>query len=120
MMVLMPAFSFAQNTPSNLIPCGTYGTDNTITKPCDWGDLLKLVNNVVKFVLFYLAVPIAAIMFIYAGFLMVTGGGSTERASKAKKIFTNVALGLAFAAASWLIVEVILTTLGYKGSWIGF
>ncbi len=108
-------------TPSNLVPCGTLkDATGKITNMCKFNDFIKLVNNVVNFVLFYLALPLAAIMFCYAGFLMVTSGGSTERVSKARKIFTNVALGLALAAASWLIIKVILTTLGYDGSWIGF
>ena len=59
-------------------------------------------------------------MFAYAGFVLLTAGGDTSKLKKAKDVFTNVALGLVFAAAAWLIVHTILTTLGYAGSWIGF
>ena len=68
-----------------------------------------------------MAVPIAALMFAYAGFLMVTAGEEAASArTKAKGIFTNALFGLVLAAACWLIVKAILDILGYKGNWIGF
>lgn len=87
---------------------------------CGFNELIALVNKVLNFILFYLVIPIAAIMFCYAGFLMVTSGGSDEARRKAKSIFFGVVIGLVFAAASWLIVHLVLDTLGYDGSWIGF
>ncbi len=98
----------------------TYAYLGQVKNPCDFNYALTLINNVVKFILFGLAIPLAAIMFMYAGFEMVTAGGSEEKAGKARRIFTNAVIGLALAAAAWLIVELILTTLGYDGSWIGF
>lgn len=104
------------NTPpvdekGGLVPC----QDN-----CDWNNLLLLVNNVVHFILFAMLVPIAAIMFCYCGFLMLTSGGESAKKTQAKKIFSNVVWGLVIAVAAWLIVETLLTVLGYDGSWIGF
>src|SRR3990167_8855040 len=82
--------------------------------------LLSLVKRVITFVLFELALPIAAIMFAWAGFLMGTAGGSTERVGKAKRIFTNVAIGFIIAVIAFLVVRTILAILGFKGDWIGF
>src|SRR5258708_27303423 len=56
---------------------------------CNFNALIALINRVIHFVLFAMAVPIAAIMFAYAGVLSVTSGGSTESRGKAKNIFTN-------------------------------
>lgn len=118
----MPLVSFAKGS---LVPCGV--TDEEVlaenpeyAKPCDFNKFMTLVNNVLKFVLFKLAMPIAAIMFAWAGFLMVTAGGSTERVGKAKRIFTNVAIGFIIAVIAWLIVRTILAILGFDGDWIGF
>lgn len=120
-ILTIPALSFAQKT---LVPCGI--TDAEILKvypsyahACGFNDLLTLVNIVMSYILTF-SISIAAIMFAYAGFTMVTSGGSAEKATKAKKIFTNVALGLIFVAAAWLIVKLVLSVLGYQGSWIGF
>ena len=108
----MPAFSFAEA----LVQC-----DNSKGKPCDFYALMSLVNRVIHFVLFDMVVPIAAIMFIYAGFLMVTAGGEAAGArTKAKSIFTNAVLGLIIAVAAFLIIRTVLSILGYEASWIGF
>lgn len=94
--------------PSGLVPC----TDN-----CAFKDLFTLVNTVINFILVYLAVPIAAIMFAYAGFLLVFSGGESSKRTKAKDIFINVALGLVFVAAAWLIVHTVLSIVGYDQTW---
>ncbi len=104
-----------------LIPCGTVA-NNT---PCDgangWGFLMTLINNVVNFILFRLLVPIAAIMFVYAGFELLTAGGETSKLTKAKKIFTNVVIGLIIAVAAWLIVHAVLAIVGYTdATYFGF
>ncbi|MFZ2072162.1 MAG: hypothetical protein WAV10_00550 [Minisyncoccia bacterium] len=84
---------------------------------CGFAELICLVNNFIQFILFRMAVPIAAIMFAYAGILLIFSGGDTSKRSKAKSIFANVAIGLIIAIAAWLIVETILTLLGYDQSW---
>lgn len=111
-MLVMPAVSLAVNTP--LVTC----TDG---KSCGFNELMALVNRVIQFILFDMALPIASIMFVYAGFLMITAGGEAAGArTKAKSIFTNAVLGLVFAAAAWIIIRTILSILGYDGTWIGF
>jgi hypothetical protein len=138
-ILLFPAFSFAVDPldDGGLVPCGTkYDTvkktdpvtqketeEKVISNPCEadgFGNLMKMINKVVNFILFTMAVPIAAVMFAYAGFLLVTSGGETSQRSKAKSIFTNVAIGLVLAVAAWLIINTILSILGFQGGWIGF
>ena len=115
LLLMLPAFSFAQE--NNLIPCWTEASPH----PCEFKDVLTLINNLVRFALFDLVVPIAAIMFFYAGFLMIVPGGeSASKRTKAKGIFTNAVIGLAVAVAAWLIVHAVLGILGYSGEWIGF
>jgi hypothetical protein len=106
----MPALSLA----AGLVSCG--GANEPA---CDWNGLMTLVNTVINFLLFYMAIPIAAIMFAYAGFELVSSGGSTEKRGIAKKVFTSAVIGLILAVAAWLIVSTVLSILGYDGSWIG-
>jgi len=111
-ILLLPALSLA----AGLVPC-----DNSSGNLCDFKAFMNLVNIIIKFILFDMVVPIAAIMFAYAGFLLVTAGGEAAGArTKAKSIFTNAVFGLIIAVAAWLIVRIILSILGYNGSWIGF
>jgi amino acid transporter len=111
-LFVFPAVAFAQgNGLWGLVPC-----DN-VTKPCDFNAFMGLINTVIGFLLFKLAVPIAAIMFAYAGFSLVTAQGG-EAKTTAKNVFTSTVLGLAFAAGGWLIIRTLLAILGYQGDWI--
>ncbi len=83
-----------------------------IKNPCDFNHLMQLVNNVIDFLLFWLATPLIALILVYAGILMLTSGGSTESVTKVKKIIKNVVFGYIIALAAWLIIHTILTTLG--------
>ena len=103
------------DTNSNLVPCG-----DSADKPCGFYDILKLINNVINYLIKYLAVPIAAIMFAYAGFELVTSGGETSKREKAKKIFINVAIGLIFVAGAFVIIKTILLIAGADTSWDWF
>lgn len=115
MLLVMPTVSLAQGW-AGLVPCGKGDS------ACTFGDFLKLINNVLDFILKKMVVPIAGIMFAYAGFLMVTAGGEAAHArQEAKEIAFNTVLGLIFAVAAVLIVKTILSILGYEGStWVGF
>lgn len=100
MFLIMPLISFS----AGLVAC----KDN-----CGWYELITLINTVITFILFRLALPIAAIMFAYAGILLLTSGGDPAKKTKAKELFLGVVLGLVIAAAAWLIVHTILSVLGY-------
>lgn len=131
LIIITPAFSFAQTdidqldlqfvSGASLVPCGhTDEQTGVITNPCSFNDALTMINAIIHFILFKLAIPIAAVMFFYAGFKLVTSGGSTENRGVAKKVFSSTVYGLVIAAGAWLIIRTILTVLGYQGSWIGF
>lgn len=114
LMLIVPAVSLGQEDPG-LVRCGKAGQ-----APCDWNGFMDLINRVISFLLFKLAVPIAAIMFAYAGFKMITAGEEAAGArTQAKEIFVNTLLGLVFAVGAWIIINTLLTILGYDGTWIG-
>jgi hypothetical protein len=118
-LILIPILSFADGSLVS-DSCGGIGADGKLVE-CGFNDLMDLVNRVINFILTGLVIPIAAIMFFYAGFLMITAGGeSASSRTKAKHIFTNAVWGLVLAAAAWIIIHTLLSILGYEGSWIGF
>jgi len=93
-----------------LIPC-----DGGPSNECDFNDLMTLINNFINFLIFTLALPLAAIVFAWAGFLFMTSGGDSGKRTKAKGMLINVVIGLVIALAAWLIVQTILQSLGYDG-----
>ena len=135
-VLILPVVSFAQSEPDSsspgwkgLIPCSnvttpssTSSTDSPKVTPsgeCDFNQLMALVNKIIRFVLFALAMPISAIMFAYAGFSLLTAQ-SAEAMNSAKSIFMDAVVGLLIALASWLIIRTLLSIMGYDGAWIGF
>lgn len=111
-LLLVPALAAAESK-WGLIPC-----DNSEVK-CDFKAFMVLINTLINFILFKLAVPVAAIMFAYAGFSMVVPGGESAHArTKAKHIFTNAVIGLALAAAAWILIKTLLTILGYTSGFL--
>lgn len=86
------------------------------TENCGFKEAIELINDVIDFIFKYLVLPLAAIMFAYAGFELVTSGGSTEKKSKAKSIITNVAIGLILAAGAYVIVQTVLSVMGFTGT----
>ena len=114
LILVLPALSFALEPTGPLVPCdNTVSVDSNgnaltnsdgtpkIDHPCGFNALMALVNNVINFILFYMAIPIAAIMMAYAGLVLVTAGGEAAGArTKAKGIFFNAVLGLVIATGA--------------------
>jgi hypothetical protein len=115
-----------------LVPCGAEKgpvvTDGNgketadsrkVLHPCNFGHVFLLLNKIISYVFKALVVPIAAIMFAYAGFQMLFSGGNAGKSEKAKGIFMNVAVGLIIAAAAWLIIHEVLNIVGFNGTAFG-
>lgn len=97
-----------------LVPCGGYTAEKTPEEPCNFTFFMQMLNGVITFLLFDLAMPLAALMLAYAGFLYLTSGVKPEQREKAKSILGNIIWGLVIALAAWLIVRTILTSLKVK------
>ena len=107
------AFSFifanlvmAHNITDPLVPCGGTGQN-----PCGFNDIIHLIQHVMTFLL-VVAAPVAALLFAYAGFQYVFAAGNEGKIEQAHKIFWTAFLGLVFMASAWLVVKLIVTTLG--------
>lgn len=90
-----------------LVPCGT----SVNPTPCNRCDLLKLLKNIIDFVLIGLMPPVAAILFVWGGFLILMGGANPGWITQGKSIFWNTAIGIAIILASWLITNSIIRSL---------
>lgn len=122
--VLTPSLALAAVLPSTIIPCGfdlngdkmvhnlytVVGGVQVLTfkEECDFNDLVTLAQNVINFLIFNIAAPLAAVMFAYAGFLYVTNRGNEGQVKQAHEIFLYVFWGLVCALAAWITVNFIL------------
>jgi len=84
--------------------------DNVVNGPeqCQFSDLITLVQNVLDW-LIIISVPIAGLMFAYAGWLYISAQGDTTKIQSAHKVFVNVGIGLALVIGAWVIVYTIAT-----------
>lgn len=107
-MTALPVSVWGAVLPGGLIPCGNSGQP-----ACDFNMLIKLVQNIINF-LVYMAAPVAAVAFAWAGVLYLTAAGDETKIGKAHAIFTDVLIGLGIVLSAWLIVKLIVTGLGVK------
>ncbi|OGM98299.1 MAG: hypothetical protein A2915_04265 [Candidatus Yanofskybacteria bacterium RIFCSPLOWO2_01_FULL_41_34] len=104
--MFFPIFTYAVSWWP-LVPCGT----SVNPTPCNQCDLFRLLKNVIDFVLIGLMPPVAAILFVWGGFLILMGGANPGLISKGRSIFWNTAIGVAIILASWLITNTIIRSI---------
>lgn len=94
------------------------------TNVCTACDIFALANSIMRFLWWSISLPIAILMFAYAGFLMVVPGGAGEgtssRLSKGKKIMTTTVVGIAIVFFSWLLIDTGIKALSPTGLGRGF
>lgn len=99
---------------AGLVVCN--GVDEAGNATCGFKELLAMIPKVTDFIFYYLAIPFFAVIFAYAGILLLTSGGNAEAASKAKGMFLNALIGFVIALCAWIIIKYIMLTLGFDAS----
>lgn len=100
-------FAFAEaQLGGPLVPCE--GPD------CQACHLVKLAQNIINF-LVAAGVFVAVLMFVYAGFLYITGGADQGRIKKAHGIFGSVLVGFIIVLAAWLIIDTVMKAFYREG-----
>ena len=96
---------------TGLVTCGLMGA-KTLCTICD---LFTLLQSIVTKANSYFALPLAALMLGYGGFLMVLSGfqgGNPALWTKGKKVLTNTLIGIVIIFGSWLAIDTLLKTIG--------
>jgi hypothetical protein len=88
-----------------------------MTALCNICDLFKLLQASFTFIWIYLSIPIAAVMMLYGGFLMLLSsfqGESSSQVSRGRKVLFNAVIGLAIVFLAWIGVDSILKIVGAR------
>ncbi len=106
-IIAAPFAVFADGFPPTPIvpPC----QDEVIgqaTKACGFNTLMHLIRHLIDFALF-LAMPIAAGLFAFAGILYVTSSANPGNIGRAHGIFSSVFIGLLWVLGAWLVITLI-------------
>jgi hypothetical protein len=91
-----------------LVLCGK--GDNP--EDCNFEAFICLLQRIMNFLLFVLAVPLAAISFAFIGFQMMVDSAQGKDVRGLKGTFMTVVFGLCIMLAAWLIVHAIVKGLG--------
>lgn len=75
---------------------------------CGFDDLIMLINNVIKFLIFAVAVPLAALRFMYAGAILVLNPNKEESKTKAVNIFQGVGIGFLVMLGAYVLIKTLL------------
>ena len=90
---------------------------------CTKCDLLKLVKNIIDFIMIGATPVVATFFFVWAGIMLMLGGANPGMLSQGKAMFKNALIGVALVMLSWLITNTIIQTLikpsmvGSGGNW---
>ena len=110
---LLSTFYFLLSTPlsfaAGLVPCE--GID------CTWCDLFALAKNVIDYALMIIF-PLAAIMIVYGGIIMMTARDNANKFTQGKDVMTAAVIGILIALLSWLILDTVFKIIapGFDGN----
>jgi len=76
---------------------------------CNFCDVFTVGSNIFKFLRNDIAFPVAVLMIIYGGVLMIFSGGSTKRVANGKKAMTSALTGFVIVWGVGLILNSALT-----------
>lgn len=98
--VILSAFPFAVYGDTSLVPC---------TDDCDFDNLIKLLNNIIKFLLYDIAFPLVALGFMYAGARMILYQKKEAEWTKTKEMLEDIAIGFGYILGTYVLIKFVLS-----------
>ena len=89
---------------AGLVPCGSGGGE----PECDFNQLVVMTNNIIKFLLFSVAIPLAALGFMIAGAMLVLNQNKEGAWTEARGRFESIGMGFFIILGSFLLVKLVL------------
>jgi len=90
-LIAAPAFAEIVPIPTNSTSTNSQTTGLNISNPLgETSDISTLASNIINF-LIILAIPITAILVVYAGYLYITSAGNEEKVKTAQKALVLIA-----------------------------
>jgi hypothetical protein len=78
---------------------------------CTFVDFWATFNLILKNIL-QLGIMISVVIFVIAGWTYLTSGGDSSKVKKGHKMLTNATIGFVIMLSAFLIVDLILRSLG--------
>ncbi|MEK7561073.1 MAG: thrombospondin type 3 repeat-containing protein [Patescibacteria group bacterium] len=115
----IPLAASAQGEGS-LVPCGLTGQQDTPDRICNFCHLFQLAQNILNFIWTYIAVPLAALMFLIGGVYMILPSTKSGNYEQGKRIITATLIGIGITFFGWIFVDWFIKSLmGYQENKFG-
>lgn len=100
--------------------CGRIKGSDTEVKyiRCQLCHLFVMINEVSRYLLFYVVLPIATLLLVIGGFFFLFYAENPQRVESGKKIIFSTVIGLVIIFTAWLIVHTFFTAIGVA-DWTG-
>lgn len=114
LLIVLLSLLFAPVTiyAAGLVPCGNPGEP-----ACTIGHFFEMLARIYNFIVWNIAAPLAIIGITVGAIFMLISAGNPDLFNRGKEIIKWAVIGLFLVFASWVIINTILTALGYKGAW---
>ncbi|MBP9669416.1 MAG: hypothetical protein KBE09_03950 [Candidatus Pacebacteria bacterium] len=107
-VVALAAGGLDGGLPKQIVPCdGTGVSGGASAKPCDLCAFGTLIQNILNLTV-YLAIVGAALLFAYAGWLMLSSAEDPGRRTTGRSIFTSATIGLIIILGGWLAIDTVM------------
>lgn len=100
---------YPQTEAPNNHPCG-----------CTVCHVFATLHRIVQFLTFQIALPLAVLLFVVAGFMLLISGANPQLRESGKKMLTTAVIGLLIVLLSWVIINTIINVLGGGPKPLGF
>ncbi len=83
---------------------------------CDFNAALATIDRIIKFLFYIIVLPVAAILFAWAGIKLIVARakGKSAAMGDAKELIGRVIVGLVIAMGAWILVKFVLVIFGYS------
>ena len=88
-----------------IVPCGGGGAEPT----CDFNQLMIMVNRIIHFLFYDVAIPLTTIIFMYVGARLVLYQDKMGEWKKAKEAFANIGIGFGMMVGAFVLIKFILS-----------
>lgn len=114
--LIAPAFVSAAEL--KLVPCGgepgdTYtdvsGVQRSADHQCTFNDFMKMINNIIHFLMYDVMIPLAALGFMFTGANLIISQNKESAWSQAKERFGYLGWGIFIIIGSFIVIKFILS-----------
>ncbi len=114
------------NEPGGLVPCGKGANanpgrcDSVLLCRCELGHVFVLARNIYVFIIWNIATPLAGLLIMIGGLLILLSGANQKLYDMGKTILWAAVWGVGLIFGAYLIMGAVMMAIGYTGPWSGF